>query len=1085
MKRSRKLLSLLLALCLLAGALIALTACGGDDTESSLPSSGTSTTESSRPDSSTTESSTSKPSVPGDQDVPKTNYTVEVLTEKTDKPLVGVDIFIYDEEGYIVGQGKTDENGLATISAPRDGALEVELGNVPKGYKYDEYYELKSNSLQIVVKMEVMENEDGLNGVQYALGDMMYDFTMVTVDGRTVKLSQLLKEKRAVVLNFWYTTCTYCIEEFPYLQSAYEKYSEQIELIGVNAYSEDNVDAVRNFVENFAKPGVYTADGCELTFPMVMDEIGLQDAFGFQVNPCTVIIDRYGMVSLIQTGGVMGERYFTNAFDHFVADEYEQKLFSSIYELSPLEKPDIEMPSSDEIKDVVFSDADVQVTFRPEDNEEDAEYTWPFIITEKDGEACIKSSNFDKDNSWATLYMDITLEAGQAFMFDYYASTERLYDVLYVLVDGKDIYSISGMPLQTDDGLLLEEPWKSCCSWVAKESGTYEVSFCYIKNESEMEGEDTVYLKNFRVVSENEVDVETYIPRFVATELQENNDYKNYEKVFYNEIDGYYHVGSVDGPLLLAGLINLNIPFVQKLPEGNRFTVSDKLTTDEEFYISSTGEDKYIPFIKYCNYASNSRLLGFCPVTEELKGYLMEFVKQNDFITNENTWLQLCSYYDAYGTDSELADPIKGLAQFSAYETVVTEEGDENGFKNSVTYYQVVMPRGYLYKFVPTKSGVYRITSKSSQEVNGWVYTGTYEQWMYETNGDRIEYTNSDVGERYCPELLVDPEGDGTYVRDFTNCSMIAYFEQGVEYYISIAYYDVYATGTFTFDVKYVGDSFDVFKEASPGFFTFEEAVMDTIAGGINVKLCTDENDPRYGYYCHLLPNGELGSIIYADFHYTTNTFPSQSLKQLIEQGAFDMGKTELDHDAYAYFKNYYEKGGVNALRTLWGDNFDTNWEFYKMADVIKGIYHGTGPDYTEAMRAYIAKIETGLGEDGETFVNPERQGCVPVDAELAVMLQAIMDKFTFKDVDHSWTKLCYYYQSNEALPTVDSWYAEMKEMVDNNEIKNEEIAQEIADIVEEVDESLTKTTNKYVALRLIDGAMERIYVLIEADKAN
>ena len=41
----------------------------------------------------------------------------------------------------------------------------------------------------------------------------------------------------------------------------------------------------------------------------------------------------------------------------------------------------------------------------------------------------------------------------------------------------------------------------------------------------------------------------------------------------------------------------------------------------------------------------------------------------------------------------------------------------------------------------------------------------------------------------------------------------------------------------------------------------------------------------------------------------------------------------------------------------------------------------------------------------------PELEGCVPVDARLAELLQALMDKYTFSGVDYSWAKLCYYYQ--------------------------------------------------------------------------
>jgi hypothetical protein len=40
-----------------------------------------------------------------------------------------------------------------------------------------------------------------------------------------------------------------------------------------------------------------------------------------------------------------------------------------------------------------------------------------------------------------------------------------------------------------------------------------------------------------------------------------------------------------------------------------------------------------------------------------------------------------------------------------------------------------------------------------------------------------------------------------------------------------------------------------------------------------------------------------------------------------------------------------------------------------------------------------------------------EVKGCVEVNAELAEILQMLMDKYTFKDVENSWVKLCYYYE--------------------------------------------------------------------------
>ena len=72
--------------------------------------------------------------------------------------------------------------------------------------------------------------------------------------------------------------------------------------------------------------------------------------------------------------------------------------------------------------------------------------------------------------------------------------------------------------------------------------------------------------------------------------------------------------------------------------------------------------------------------------------------------------------------------------------------------------------------------------------------------------------------------------------------------EAGKSYYINIAYWDVYATGSFEFDIKYMGADYKTFSSASPGVFTYEEnnitgELGETIAGGIDVVLGQD------GYY--------------------------------------------------------------------------------------------------------------------------------------------------------------------------------------------------------------------------------------------
>jgi hypothetical protein len=156
------------------------------------------------------------------------------------------------------------------------------------------------------------------------------------------------------------------------------------------------------------------------------------------------------------------------------------------------------------------------------------------------------------------------------------------------------------------------------------------------------------------------------------------------------------------------------------------------------------------------------------------------------------------------------------------------------------------------------------------------------------------------------------------------------------------------------------------------------------------------------GYYYHKKADGTKGSLLYADFYLTTNIFTSQSLKDMTETHAFNFALSEYDHIGL----NAWERAGKDEdkLRQMWGENFDAYWELYQMDDIIKGVYHGGGEDMTAVMKSYVDKM---LDEEGY----PERQGCVVVDKQLADILQVLMDKYTFKGVDHSWTKLCYYYK--------------------------------------------------------------------------
>lgn len=929
MKQFKRMLSLILATLLVMS--MVLTGCTGDD-----PKNNDGTT--------------------GGDDTTKGTYTVNVKSAGG-MALGEIDVYIYvgnDLENY----GKTNESGTVSFDLPLRSDYVVKLSGVPDGYAVAEIYSFTGNTADITLTSSVIKDEN-LSGATLGLGDVMYDFTVTDAYGNQITLSEMLKEKDMVLLNFWYTTCSWCVTEFPYMEEAYQLYQDSVGIIALDPL--DSETLIKPFQEDM-----------QLTFPMASCPAAWSATFGIQGYPTSIVIDRYGVICLVESGALPSLRAFTGVFEYFTADNYHQKLFASASELVTNVKPTYEMDTSENVA-ALLNNGSINVTYRPETDGEDAEFAWPFIAAEYNDVPCLKASNQQIDGSYAILYADVELKAGQALGFDYLVSSEKSADIMYVIVNNEPIYQISG---------VSETPaWQSCYPWVALKDGTYEVALCYIKDDSTNEGDDTVYIKNMRVVDAKDVDVSTFIPRLAAN--SEDGFEFDYVDIVFNEKDGYYHVGTADGPLLLADLMN--------------YTQFNEELTIWDICYDGAAKEYYEDIVDFFSLASNSSLSGVCTVTKGLAEMLKKVAEVAGFDSeDENEWLKICKYYQVYGAgDVQLEDPVKGLATFSAY-TATLGKNQENNF---FYYDRIIMPRGKLAEFVPSQSGVYRITSRhsSSQGVEGWIF-------------------DEDHNELYVYEM------DERMYGDDLNVSMVFYMEKGKSYYIDIAFWDPYEVGYIYYDIEYEAASMELFRLASPGYFTYDtnatgDAMYHLIAGGIDVILGSDGK-----YYEDLGKdangNQKYGSLIYADFTGITSLFDtpiatvtgkdaqgnSVEIKGMIDKGGFDFSKTEYD----IYVLSYLEKHNGDAaaadaeLKSLWGADYESNAALYQIEDVFAGRYHGKGQNYTEEMKGYLKDIIKSGSQ--------ERQGCVVVTQRLAELLQMLMDKYTFENVDNSWIKLCYYY---------------------------------------------------------------------------
>lgn len=234
-------------------------------------------------------------------------------------PLEGIGIYIYKDSSKedLVSFNRTDKDGVVSVEVDVPENSIAILDGVPEGYITEENYTISEKETEIKLSAKLLDKMSKIKE-----GSIMFDFTVTDPEGKEYKLSEILKEKDAVVLNLWYTGCQPCKAEFPYLQDAYEEYSKEIEVLAINPESVDDDAAVAAF----------KADN-NITFPMAKCSEEWKNLFDNIAYPTTVIIDRYYSISLVHTGSVDNAKIFKDAFAFYCADDYKQTVVESINDL--------------------------------------------------------------------------------------------------------------------------------------------------------------------------------------------------------------------------------------------------------------------------------------------------------------------------------------------------------------------------------------------------------------------------------------------------------------------------------------------------------------------------------------------------------------------------------------------------------------------------------------------------------------------------------------------------------------------------------------------------------------------------------
>jgi peroxiredoxin len=136
------------------------------------------------------------------------------------------------------------------------------------------------------------------------VGDTASDFTLEDIEGNSITLSSLLGQP--VMLNFWANTCSYCLEEFPFIQNKYTQEAARADGVVMLTI---NGGGTKQSIESIMQDNGYD-------FPVLLDtDYSVKQLYGVTGIPMSFFIDRDGVIQYIKRGMFISLNELQNALN--------------------------------------------------------------------------------------------------------------------------------------------------------------------------------------------------------------------------------------------------------------------------------------------------------------------------------------------------------------------------------------------------------------------------------------------------------------------------------------------------------------------------------------------------------------------------------------------------------------------------------------------------------------------------------------------------------------------------------------------------------------------------------------------------
>jgi len=127
---------------------------------------------------------------------------------------------------------------------------------------------------------------------QNLIGTRVQEFELTDINGNII--SSKNTEGKVVVLNFWFIGCKPCLAEMPELNTVYNQYKQNPDVVFASI-TLDNLKKVNNNLDKY-----------NIKYPIVVDGKETCELFKINGYPTNIVIDKKGNYYLNFTGGFSG-----------------------------------------------------------------------------------------------------------------------------------------------------------------------------------------------------------------------------------------------------------------------------------------------------------------------------------------------------------------------------------------------------------------------------------------------------------------------------------------------------------------------------------------------------------------------------------------------------------------------------------------------------------------------------------------------------------------------------------------------------------------------------------------------------------